>query len=123
MNSLPNSNRAVEAIKNIVSHELENRTHNVPGIITRYYQENHLADVEMYINNIKVLRKMVPIEKSNGFKDSYKANDYVWVSFKGGSIQDPIIVSKYNPTYVDKINSNTNRSAVYQRPSQNIVAR
>jgi hypothetical protein len=120
MNGISSNNPARTKIENIIASMLETRTHSVPGIITKYYSENHVADIEMFINNTKTVRRMVPIEKPASFLDSYKIDEYVWVSFKGGSVQDPVITGKYNPTYQDKIDANTDKSAVYNRQTQYI---
>jgi hypothetical protein len=96
------SNPLREAIKRlVVNPALETRVHGTAGRVVAINKENNRAIVEFYVNGAKVVRHNVPISKNSSMVDSKKIKDeeYVWISFVGGSLQDPVIVSKFEPYY------------------------
>jgi hypothetical protein len=97
-----------KAIQDAVSPVLESRVHNVEGVITKYHKENHLANVSFYANGAQIVRTNVPFFKQKAIVDAttFREGDRVWISFKGGSLQDPFIISKYEPDWVDTNDKN-----------------
>lgn len=90
-------NPLAQAVLDVVNPVLQTRVHGAPGHIVRLYEQQRLADVVVDLGGNKQLYKAVTFSGGLGVIDSYDEGERVWIDFKGGSIQDPIIVSKYQP--------------------------
>lgn len=86
-----------QAILGVVEPVLDSRAHGCPAIITEIYEDKLLADVIANLGGNKVAYKMVSFGTNLAVKDSYDKGETVWLNFKDGNKQDPIIVSKYQP--------------------------